>query len=248
MAEGKDRGKNGFLNRGKINERKPFTIRLDAEIFDKLELLGEQNNLSKAKVASSYLQLCNVAITKSSLNLETYDGIKLSLLPRDILGLLFENQSSDAQFKIGDNLGLSVETNCRILEYHSLDQKMSYLEQLGWFEIMPIAKTENGHDKSIKYYGISTKFWPINIVHALLYRMLYMKKIPEDWTIEILKAYLPMSDEELKREAASKNVKNNPQLRNLQKRIQDYKTELGGIIENFAPDCSYYIFEILRIP
>lgn len=224
--------------------KKPFTIRLDEILLNRLERLGKKS--SKAMVARNYLDLSRYIILKpdSIDQIQTTDGTPLALLPINLWGSILHGLPSAKQLGIGDELGKITNINSslnRALESPPLTlfDKLSFLQEMGLFDCQKISGEYRGEKQT--FMGIEAKNWPLNVIHALLYRILHNHQIPEDWMdIE------PSVAEHIEDSEKSINkLKKASAFRNKLNFVKDFQIELGGVRDNFSEDVAYFKFSRL---
>ena len=160
--------------------KRAFTIRLDEDLLNQLERLGK--NTSKAMIARSFLDLRRYIILKPNQHnpITAVDGTPFALLPINLWGSILHVLPSAKQLEIGDELGKIININCGLDDnVQSQLDKMSYLQGLGIFECTEVTGKFRGEKRS--FLGIKAKVWPLDVMHALLYRLLHNHQIPEEW-------------------------------------------------------------------
>ena len=119
---------------------------------------------------------------------------------------------------------------------------------MGWLQIKIFEEKDPESENITRYWGIRSKDWPLELIHALLYRLLHNRKYPPkaEWTMDFLKKYIEVSKDE--RNRIAKEAKKNTLEKNMPYLIQKFESELGGRLENFANGVLFYKFECLKIP
>lgn len=217
-------------------------MRLENDLINQLENIAQKT--SKAAVARNYLNYSYYLIARPDLSTETPDGTQLLMLPKNLVKDLFNRLNRDEQYELGNELGRIFNTNCSIQQITTIPEKISYLQVLGWFDIKMIPK-EASNGKNITYYGISAKVWPIDLLHAFLYRMLHNHQYPYGWQIDQFKDLLDLSGKKLERE--KRKYKSEPVFKKYPNMIEDYQEHIGGHTQNFNEDCFYYLFDAISI-
>lgn len=222
--------------------KKPFTIRLDTDLLDRLERLGKKS--SKAMVARNYLDLSRYIVLKpdSIDQIQTTDGTPLALLPIKLWGSILQSIPGAKQLTIGDELGKITNINSSLNKlHHSPHDKVSFLQDLGLFNCQEISGEYRGEKQT--FLGIEAKNWPINVIHALLYRLLHNHQIPEDWMDIDPNVAEHIEDPE----KIINKLKKTSAFRNKLNFVLEFQKELGGLRENFSDDCAYFKFARLII-
>jgi hypothetical protein len=226
------------------NAKKPFTIRLEEKTIEYLSRVGKELNSTPAAISRNYLSLSKFFITHSNLKSSTYDGRTLSMIPKEIFNELLLNTSPEYKYKFGDNLGIVLITNSQILGLHNIHEKIELIKGLGWIDITIINEADGR-----KFYGFPKKFWPLETIHALLYRILenreFTKQFDGRWTTSILREFLPLGIEDLKKRA--KDDKKGPN-KAIHDEISRYRSQLGGRMLNFDETQTHFVFDRLLLP
>ncbi len=220
----------------------PFTLRLEENLLERLEYISI--NSSKAAVARNYLNLSNYLVVNPDLTIEYPDGTQLMMMPKNMIKDLISNLKRDTMLEFGNELGRIFNTNCSIRQIQTISNKIKYLQTIGWFDIKLIPKKDKNGTNWI-HYGILAKYWPLDLIHAFLYRILHNHQYPYAWQIEKYKEMLSLSDKKLKTE--KKNVRNDPTFKKHPNMIEEFKEFLGGHFDNFNEDCVYYLFDRLAM-
>ncbi len=218
------------------SKKEAFTIRLQPETIENLDIVGEQMGLKTSTVARKYLQISKYMVITSDQQLQTYDKTGLTAIPKNILQLIFSNLSEDKQFEIGDSLGVVLNTNATLLKKKTIKEKLELIQGLGWLEIRKL-----GHR-----WAFSAREFPIGIINALVYRILHNRKYPTMWKRDYISPNLSKSTDQLK-DLAKDYRKSDNDLKHIDREIPKFDRELGGSIENYSPVCRYYTFSTLKI-
>jgi hypothetical protein len=211
-----------------------FTMRLEESITDRLESLTQKS--SKAAVARNYLNLANYFIVNPNLTLEMPDGTQLMVVPKTTMQNIYHSLKRTQMIEVGDELGRIFNINFSLRQCNTIAEKIIYLQSIGWFDIKEIKKIQN--DQSIIYYGILAKLWPLDLLHAFLYRILGNHKYPEEWRIEEFLEFLKLNPEKWEKEKKKQSG------RKIAPMIDKFKGVLGGHLQNFEEDCDYYLFDV----
>lgn len=226
----------------KKSKKIPFTLRLEEDLIERLENIAQ--NTSKAAVARNFLNLSHFIITQPDFSTEFPDGTQLMMLPKNLLKNIFSKLERVEQLEFGNELGRIFNTNCSIRRISSINNKILYLQTIGWFDVKRFpGKSMDG--KKITHYGIQARIWPLDLIHAFLYRILHNHQYPNEWRIENFKDLLRLNSKEFNREI--KNYRNDPDFKKIPDIINEYEKMLGGHIQNFSEDCFYYLFDSLAV-
>jgi hypothetical protein len=202
--------------------------------------LGKKS--SKAMVARNYLDLSRYIVLKpdSTEQIQTTDGTPLALLPIKLWGSILHAIPSSKQLTIGDEMGKITNINSSLSKlHHSPLDKIVFLHDLGLFDCQEISGEYQGEQQT--FLGIEAKNWPLNVIHALLYRLLLNHKIPEDWMDIDPNVAEHIEDPE----KTINKLKKSSAFRNKLNFVLEFQKELGGLRENFSDDCAYYKFSQL---
>ena len=240
MVADKAKKKKDESSHSKADLKKAFTIRIEQSILDNLKKASDNTRLRQATQARTYLQMSQFVVTQSNLGIEAYDRSSLGLYPKKIWGNLLENLPESKQFEIGDSLGSMILTNCGIMQIESLESKMEYLSGLGWFDIRMFPERDG--EKLEHFYGILAHDWPINVLHALLFRILSKHEFPSTYTTSLIQKYQNKKND-IKTLGKKKN---NTDIYNNYEPLIKYFEILDGREQNYSPDCSYYLFNQLK--
>ncbi|WP_457558849.1 hypothetical protein [Candidatus Harpocratesius sp.] len=208
------------------------SVRMDQDTRNQLDDIGQQFHLKRSDIARSYLKLCKTVIVKTNQDLQLFDGTKVSFFPQTLLKFMYSRLNPEDLIILGDQLALLAYTNCQIESIHETEKKIGYLEQLGWITINRIREMD-AEGKSWIYYAITAQNSPLDLIHALLYRFLFRKKLPPELTAGNIKENLTK---------ITKRFKNS----DLEKSLPRFKKELGIHKENFDDFAPLYKFDALR--
>ena len=162
------------------------------------------------------------------------------MLPINLWGSILHVLPSAKQLEIGDELGKIININCGLDDnVQSQLDKMSYLQGLGIFECTEVTGKFRGEKRS--FLGIKAKVWPLNVMHALLYRLLHNHQIPEEWMDIGSNVAEHIEDSE----KSINKLKKTSAFRNKLNFVLVFQEELGGFRENFSEDCAYFKFSQL---
>lgn len=139
--------------------------------------------------------------------------------------------------------------------YHlqSLEEKRKLIQGLNWikFTLVHLINEENDPKtkdvKKIKkqFWGIPKDMWPISVIHAILFRLMYNQRFNSHWETSIYKKYLGLTPNK------RKGFKKNPKILKKFNKVKDFlfkfDNEIGSRKENFEDEYIYYYFDILRI-
>jgi len=231
----------------------PFTLRLKQEFIKKLNLLSIEMGVSKSKIVKSYIHLSNYFLVEPNLNLTTFTKMDLSVFPKEILKGLLHKLSETEQISIGDNLGTIINNNSQIIGLQSFKEKRELIQGLNWIKFTPVTlyeeekNTETDKVEKIKkeFWGISKDMWPISIIHAMLFRIMYNQRFKDHWETSIFIKYLELTPK--KRRDFRKNPKLNKVFTKVKDFVLKFDGEIGSKMENFDEEYKYHIFDILRI-
>ncbi|UYP45776.1 hypothetical protein NEF87_002061 [Candidatus Lokiarchaeum ossiferum] len=240
VADKSKKNRDGSKN-DKVDLKKAFTIRIEQSILDNLKKASDNTRLRQATQARTYLQMSQFVVTQSNLGIEAYDRSPMGLYPKKIWGNLLESLPENKQFEVGDSLGMMILTNCGIMQIESLESKMDFLAGLGWFDIRMFPEREETN--LVNYYGILAHDWPINVVHALLFRILTQHEFPSKLTVKTIKNYYGKTVEQIR---SLSRQKKNADIYNTPEPLIQYIETLDGREQNYSPDCSFYIFNKLK--
>ncbi|QEE14585.1 CopG family transcriptional regulator [Promethearchaeum syntrophicum] len=242
----------------KIPEKRPpiFTLRLNEELIEKIDKLSGEMGVSKSKFAKSYIQLSEYFLVEPNLNLTTFAKMDLSIFPTEILKdllQLLQLLPEKNQIAIGDKLGTIINNNFQTAGLQNLDEKRELIQGFNWIKFTPVhlideekvSKTKETQKIERQFWGIPKDMWPISVIHAMLYRLIYNKKFNSIWEASLYKKYLELTPER------KKNFKKNPKIYKDLNKVKDFLYEFEGEIgsrkENFEAEHIYYYFDVLRI-
>ena len=208
------------------------SVRLDHSTITQLNLIGEQQHLKRSDIARSYLKLCHNVLVKTDQDIQLFDGSRVCFFPKDLLKTFYSKLTPKELMTIGDRMALIAYTNCQIESFQTPLERISYLEQLGWLEINRIRLVDAEGNGWI-YHAISAQGIPLDFVHAMLYRLLFQKRMPDELNARDLK-------ENFKK--VTKKFKNSA----LEKLLPRFLKEMGPHIENFDEYTTLYKFDVLR--
>ncbi len=221
--------------------KKAFTIRIEQQILDNLKEASNNTRLRQATQARTYLQMSQFVVTQSNLTIEAYDRTPMGIYPKEIWGNLLKSLPVVKQFEFGNTLGMMVLTNCGIMGIESIEDKMEFLAGLGWFDIRMFQEKKGTKDYS--YFGILAKNWPINALHAFLFRILTQSEFPSQLKVDIIQKYKTKSNDQIRNYGKQKK---NVDLYGYSEALVKYREMLDGRVQNYSPDCSYYLFNQLK--
>ena len=237
------------LNRKEKREKKIFSLRLDQDLIRNINRLSEELDVSKTKIARSYIQLSDYFFLEPNLELKTFTKMSLSIFPKDILKDLLHSLSEKDKISIGDKLGTIINNNSQVIGLNTIEEKRKLIQGLNWIKFTPvhlIVKIKNEKDpKAIEstsnegqFWGIPKEIWPIETIHALIFRLLYNQRYNSNWETNLLKKFLNQPE---------KNLKKNSDFNKNRDFLLKFKNEIGCRKENFESEHIYYYYEIFRI-
>ncbi len=237
-------------------ENKMFSLRLKPKLIARINKLSGELGVSKTNIARSYLQLSEYVLVEPSSDLTTFTKMSLSIFPTEILKELLDSQDEKKQISIGDKLGTIINNNFQIMGLQNLEEKRKLIHGLNWIKFTPVQLIDeeidpnNTKDKikiKIKkqYWGIPKDTWPILVIHAMLFRLIYNQKYTSNWELKLLKDFL--SETEKKQKDFAKNPKKYSIYNKKKDFIIKFANEIGSRKENFEAEHIYYYFDVLRI-
>ncbi|MHA1672910.1 MAG: hypothetical protein ACTSYI_04730 [Promethearchaeota archaeon] len=208
------------------------SVRMDMAIRLQLDKLGRKHNLKRSDIARSYLNLCQTVVVKTDQQIFLNDDTEVGFMPMNFLREVFSELSDEKQLNLGDNLGTLARQNCQLKSIHTWLEKIYYVQSLGWFKIEEIEEEDEKGSKW-KYYAIRTPDMPLNVIHALLYRLLEGSKYPTILTETYLRENFKDKFKKAKRKTPDGDWKK-------------FMDKLAGIEENFNAGTSIFKFNVLR--
>lgn len=205
------------------------SVRMDIATREQLDSIGDEYNLKRSDIARAYLNLCETVVVKTNQELTLFDGTKLSLIPLNVFRSLFLELPSADKMEIGDRLGNIALTNCTMRNLQTWQAKLMFIHDLGWFEIKKITKHDN-KGRSWMYYAIITHDLPLDMLHALLFRLIDGRKLPISLTTDDI----------------SKDNFRRMKRKNLDDNMKMFVEVLGSLEENFQKHTMMYQFDQLR--
>ena len=189
-----------------------------------------------------------------SLDLTTFTKMSLSLFPAEILKELLDSQDERKQISIGDKLGTIINNNFQIMGLQNLEEKRKLIHGLNWIKFTPVqlhideeidSKSKERNKIEKQFWGIPKDTWPILVIHAMLFRLIYNQKYTSNWDLKLLKDFL--SETEKKQKDFTKNPKKYSIYNKKKDFILKFANEIGCHKENFESQFIYYYFDVLRI-
>ena len=237
----------------KTEENKMFSLRLNPKLIERINKLSIEMGASKAKIARSYLQLSDYFLVEPNLDITTFTKMGLSIFPTEILKDLLDSQNDRDQILMGDKLGTIINNNFQIMGLKNLEEKRELIQGLNWIRFTPvhlISEEEDPKTKEIKkidiqFWGIPKDTWPILVIHAMLFRLIYNQKYTSNWELKLLKDFL--RETEKKQKDFTKNPKKYSIYNKKKEFILKFANEIGCHKENFEAEHNYYYFDVLRI-
>jgi len=234
-------------------ENKMFSLRLKPKLIARINKLSGELGVSKTNIARSYLQLSDYILVEPSLDLTTFTKMRLSIFPTEILKELLDSQDEKKQISIGDNLGTIINNNFQIMGLQNLEEKRKLIHGLNWIRFTPVEliveevdpKTKVVQNIKKQYWGIPKDSWPILVIHAMLFRLIYNQKYTSNWELKLLKDFL--RETEKKQKDFTKNPKKYSIYNKKKEFILKFANEIGCHKENFEAEHNYYYFDVLRI-
>ena len=237
----------------KTEENKMFSLRLNPKLIERINKLSIEMGASKAKIARSYLQLSDFFLVEPNLDITTFTKMGLSIFPTEFLKDLLDSQNDRDQILMGDKLGTIINNNFQIMGLQNLEEKRKLIHGLNWIRFTPvhlIGEEEDPKTKEIKkinkqFWGIPKDTWPILVIHAMLFRLIYNQKYTSNWELKLLKDFL--SETEKKQRDFTKTPKKYSIYNKKKEFILKFANEIGCHKENFEAEHNYYYFDVLRI-
>jgi hypothetical protein len=237
----------------KTEENKMFSLRLNPKLIERINKLSIEMGASKAKIARSYLQLSDYFLVEPNLDITTFTKLGLSIFPTEILKDLLDSQNDRDQILMGDKLGTIINNNFQIMGLQNLEEKRKLIQGLNWIRFTPvhlISEEEDPKTKEIKkinkqFWGIPKDTWPILVIHAMLFRLIYNQKYNSNWELKLLKDFLSLTEK--KQQDFIRNPKKLPIYNKKKDFILKFANEIGARKENFEAEHIYYYFDVLRI-
>ena len=239
----------------KTEKKKPpiFTLRLNQELIDKISKLSSEMGVSKSKIAKSYIQLSDNVIVEPNLNITTFTKMDLSLFPTEVLKESLNLLPEKNQYSIGDKLGTIINNNSQIIGLQSLDEKRKLIQGLNWIKFTPVHLVNEEMDQKTKeikkikkqFWGIPKDIWPLEVIHAMLFRIIYNQRYNSNWEMSIFKDFL--SETQKIQKDFMRNPKKYSKYNKKKDFIMKFKNEIGSRKENFAAEYIYYYFDVLCI-
>jgi hypothetical protein len=225
-------------------KKEAFTIRVESELIESLARVGNLIKLKPATMARLYIQMAQFFLIQSSLDIQSFDGKEMTVLPRQIWLDAIKEFDDDRKLRLGDEMGILINNNSQMNGFQTIDQKVEFMRGLGWFEIRPFE--ERTPEKKSIYWGILAKSCPLTVIHAMLYRVLYNRQFPGGW-MGYLRDHGMKTMDQLNAIKNDKTNKKENRYQDLPDIIQRFRDELGGRPENFLPDVTYYKLEKLKM-
>jgi hypothetical protein len=206
-------------------DRKALTVRMEPDLFNKIEQVADELDQKSAAVARNYLKLAPYVVINSNLEIKTYDGNNVMLFPVKsfelIIGAL-KTAPEETQREIGDNLANIININADFLTLQTFKQKIDFLKTLGWFQAVPS-----------DYLRIPRRFGTPMIVISMVYRLVTKKRCPE-WKYSTF--FENLLDEKYKKQKEAVN------------RMQSMRDEFLRILGNYSviydeQNYEYYEFD-----
>ena len=237
----------------KTEENKMFSLRLNPKLIERINKLSIEMGASKAKIARSYLQLSDYFLVEPNLDITTFTKMGLSIFPTEILKDLLDSQNDRDQILMGDKLGTIINNNFQIMGLQNLEEKRELIQGLNWIRFTPvhlISEEEDPKTKEInkinkQFWGIPKDTWPILVIHAMLFRLIYNQKYTSNWELKLLKDFL--RETEKKQKDFTKTPKKYSIYNKKKEFILKFANEIGCHKENFEAEHNYYYFDVLRI-
>ena len=236
-------------------KKKPpiFTLRLNEDLIKKVNRLSSEMGVSKSKFAKSYIQLSEFFLVEPNLNLTTFSKMDLSIFPTEILKDFIESLDEKKQISMGDNLGTIINNNFQIMGLQNLEEKRKLIHGLNWIKFTPVHLIVEEIDQETKkiekinkhFWGIPKDTWPILVIHAMLFRLIYNQQYNILWKLGLLNDFL--SESEKKQKDFTKNPKKYSIYNKKKEFILKFANEIGCHKENFKAEHNYYYFDVLRI-
>ncbi len=208
------------------------SVRMDGAIRLILDEFGVKNNLKRSDIARAYLNLCQTVVVKTNQRIFLTDDTEVGFMPMNFLREVFSEISDEKQLNLGDNLGTLASQNCQLKSIHTWQEKITYVQSLGWFKIQEIDQ-EDEKGKWWRYHAIYSPDLPLNVIHALIYRLLEGTKYPVTLTEDYLKDNLKDKFKKVKRKNPDGDWKN-------------FVEKLAGLEDNFKIGMSIFKFNVLR--
>ena len=237
----------------KPEENKMFSLRLNPKLIDRINKLSIEMGASKAKIARSYLQLSDFFLVEPNLDITTFTKMGLSIFPTEILKDFLDSQNEKDQILLGDKLGTIINNNFQIMGLQNLEEKRKLIHGLNWIRFTPVhliceeedPKTKEKKEINKQFWGIPKDTWPILVIHAMLFRLIYNQKYTSNWELKLLKDFL--RETEKKQKDFTKNPKKYSIYNKKKEFILKFANEIGCHKENFEAEHNYYYFDVLRI-
>ena len=235
----------------KTEQDKPpiFTLRLNEELIARINKLSGEMGVSKSKFAKSYIQLSDYFLVEPNLNVTTFTKMPLSIFPIEVLKDLLQLLPEKNHISIGDKLGILINNNFQITGLQNLEEKRALIQGLNWIKFTPVhlvdeifnPETKKTQKIEKQFWGIPKDMWPILVIHAMLFRLIYNQRYNSNWETSIYKNYLGLSPKE------RKNPKNQKEFTKVKDFLFKFESEIGSRKENFESEHIYYYFDVLRI-
>ena len=187
----------------------------------------------------------------------------LSIFPIDILKELLQYLPEKNYIPIGDKLGTIINNNSQIIGLQTLEEKRGLIQGLNWINFTPVTlidveddpkskekqksknNPENKKQIKIQYWGIPKDIWPLEMIHAMLFRIKYNQRYNSHWESSTLKKFLRQTKK--KRIDFKKNPKRYTDFNKVKDFILKIAFEIGSRKENFENEFNYYYFDVFRI-
>ncbi|MHA1520977.1 MAG: hypothetical protein ACTSRK_12410, partial [Promethearchaeota archaeon] len=208
------------------------SVRMDMDIRLLLDELGNKLNLKRSDVSRAYLNLCQTVVVKTNQTIYLTDDTEVGFIPMRFFREVNSEISIEKQFELGDQLGTLARQNCQLMSLPHWQDKIAYVQRLGWFKIQLIHE-EDEDEAMWLYHAIYTHDLSLNILHALLYRLLEGTKFPMSLTAEYLRENFKDKFKKAKRKSPDGDWKS-------------FKDKLGGHEDNFGDSNSIFKFDVLR--
>ncbi|MHA1727119.1 MAG: hypothetical protein ACTSWY_00110 [Promethearchaeota archaeon] len=189
-------------------DTKVLTLRISAELKDRITRVKEKMNSKLSRVSENYLNLSKIMIVRSDSTKIGWDNIGLCIFPESIVQKLFNILKTEEindeinKFKIWANLGdefgkyLNDIFSLRDIKEDDYEEMFDFIKLLGWFSYQKMKYREDMIIVIPKSFGNKT------MIYSMIYRILTKSRYPDDWDFDLLDA-----DEKQEKEKKYKSIK-----------------------------------------